>query len=327
MCMANIEEKIREYLKGLPLGTLNLSGSGQLVVVRVGGGDYNLNFKISAGDTNFLLRLNVESQSGLENQIEYEYKTLQFLSSHNIAPHPLYLDNSKKLFEQGLLIEEFIKGKTLVFSVEVMKRTARTLAKLHTIPIAQASFFMKWSNPLRQQFEAVNESMRKYRQRKTANHEIIQIGDAFLKSMREKLASLESFFSPKSIIHTDLVPSNFVDDDEDVFLLDWEKARIDDPSYDIAVFFSRLANLWDSPRVLTDEEKTVFLSEYVSITKDETIQDRTEKRLALSTLHGILWAAGRISDVEEGVISEQLGSQNYERYKKIIDIQDLQKFL
>lgn len=319
--------KIPKYLVEQTNNILGIEKASDMDVQKIGGGDYNLNYSVSLKDgRNFLMRLNVEPQSGLENQIEYEYKTLQFLSPLGITPRPYYLDNSKKYFPYGLLIEEFLQGKALQFAIDSLKRTAHTLAKLHTIQVSEGGF-MRWDNPLREQFNATANSLNKYEQRKTVDKEIVSLGKKVIAKAEMELSKHEKDFSPKSLIHSDLVPSNFIDTGSKVYLFDWEKARLDDPSYDIAVLFSRLANLWDSPRVLTQEEKEAFLKTYIDETGDHSIEERMLKRLALFTLIGTLWAAGRICDVEEGVISKELGAQNYERYKKIIDFGELKKFI
>lgn len=325
--MNDIESNIKKYIEQLAPGILPVKDFSNIVIKKIGGGDYNLNSKIGIGNRHFLMRLNVESQSGLKNQIEYEYKTLQFLRPYKITPIPYFLDNTKKFFPYGLLIEEYIKGEKLIFSIESIKRVARTLAKLHSIPLSSDSdFFMHWENPLRQQFDSASDSLTKYRKRKTANKKLVLAGDRLLKKIETTLSSLESNFKPKSIVHTDLVPSNFIDMGNKAYLIDWEKARIDDPSYDIAVFCSKISNLWDSPAVLTADEKKTFIESYISETGDSTIEDRMSQRLTLFNLHAVLWAAGRISDVEEGVISGELGKHNYARYKKLINLEELNNF-
>lgn len=326
--MDSVEAKLPAYLASETGNVLGVGSSREIRVFKIGGGDYNLNYRATFPDgRNFLVRLNVEPQSGLQNQIEYEYRTLQFLAPLVITPKPIFLDASKKHFPYGLLIEEFIEGQPLLFSVEALRRAAHTLATLHTAPVPPAENFMCWGNPLREQLTGTVNALRLYEKRETANQEIVALGAKIIAKAEGELALHESEFVPRSLTHTDTVPSNFLDTGSRVYLVDWEKARLDDPSYDITVLFAPLSNLWDSPRVLTTEEKETFLKTYSEETGDRTIYDRVLKRLPLFTLRGTLWAAGRVCDVEEGSISEELGAQNYERYKKIIDLDELKKFI
>jgi len=323
--MDNIEIKIKEYIRNLSPNILPVKNFSDITTEKIRGGDYNLNFRVTLDNHNFLMRFNIEPQSGLENQIEYEYKTLEFLAPYKIAPVPYHLNNTQKFFPYGLLIEQYINGSKLVFSIDTVKRAAKTLAKLHTIPLNNKEFLMRWGNPLRQQFDITCNSLAQYKTRKAANKKLTLLGEKIIKAMEAKLPRIEKNFKPKSFIHTDVVPSNFVDTGSKIYLIDWEKGRIDDPSYDLAMFFFRLANLWDSPRVLTKNEKKAFMEVYITETGDTSIQKRINDRLILITLQSILWAAGRIADVKEGTIDKMLGRQNYERYKKAFQLDELEK--
>jgi len=318
-------EKILVYLKNIS-ANLGINDVSKAKISKIGKGDYNINYHIQIGNRNLLLRLNIESQSGLANQIVYEYKTLQFLEQYGIAPSPIYLDDSKKHFPYGLLIEEFISGNELIFSIDSIKRTAKTIAKLHNAPIKNQDF-MKWEDPLREQYNQAKDDLEKYKKRKVRNEELISLGSDFLTKFEKNLSNFKKDYIPRSLTHTDLNPANIIDNGREVYLLDWEKARIDDPSYDVAIFFSKLLNLWASPRVLTAEEKKAFLDVYINETNDKTIEERIQNRLILYTLHGVFWAAQRLSDVEESVIDKNLGDQNYERYKKFADLEELKKLI
>lgn len=325
--MDSVLANILPYLQGRVEKALNVQNVANVQITKIGGGDYNLNYHLAFSDgRHFLMRLNVEPQSGLNNQIEYEYKTLEFLVPHHIAPRPYFLDSSKEHFSYDLLIEEYIPGPTLSFSKDALKRTAETLATLHTISLPTKGFIRR-NNPLREQYETTRNSLSLYEVRTTANRELIAFGKQILNKAEIDLGKNEQDFTPRSLVHTDLVPSNFIDTGSRVYLLDWEKGRIDDPSYDLAVFLSPLANLWDSPRVLTEEEKSTFLETYMAETGDSAIQDRVQKRTGLFTLAGTLWAAGRICDVVEGVMNKNLGTGNMERYKRIIDFGELKKYI
>ena len=323
----SIESKIKKYIKNLPSGILPVKTFSDVTVEKIKGGDYNLNFRVGLDNHNFLIRFNIESQSGLENQIEYEYKTLEFLAPYKIAPIPYHLDNTKDLFPYGLLIEQYINGDKLFFSIDAVKRAAKTLARLHTIPLNDKEFFMRWKNPLRKQFDIVCDSLAQYKTRKITNKKLILLGEKIIEAVKNKLPDIEKNFKPKSFIHTDVVPSNFIDTGSEIYLIDWEKGRIDDPSYDLAMFFFRLANLWDSPRALTEDEKKAFMKIYIAETGDASIQKRINDRLVLITLQSILWAGGRIIDVKEGTIDKMLGRQNYERYKKAFQLNELEKIV
>jgi len=124
-----------------------------------------------------------------------------------------------------------------------------------------------------------------------------------------------------------LVPSNLIDNGTDIFIVDWEKARIDDASYDLAVFFSNSAAIWDSKELIGKAERYQFLVKYIELTGDKTIQDRLEIIEPFLNAYFILWAANRICDVEEGKIDPLLGKRNLARYKKLSNLKLIEKYL
>ncbi|MBU1036808.1 phosphotransferase [Patescibacteria group bacterium] len=325
--MRNFKEKIKTYFLNLPKGILPVSVDPDLKVEKISGGDYNLNFKINVNGEKFLLRLNVEAQSGLKNQIMYEYKTLKFLEPYKIAPKAYYLDDSKKHFPFGLIIEEFIAGKRLEISLASLKKLAKTLARLHTIPLGNRNFLIRWQSPLKEQLKFVTNEFNRYRQRKIINKEFINIGSKIINKVKSRFRVIEKKLKPTSIIHTDLVASNIIDTGYQAYLVDWEKGRIEDPSYDIAFFLCPLMNLWDWPRILTEKEKEYFLKVYEEESGDKAIRTRINYRIHLIILHLVLWAGNRIADVKEGLISKELGRQNYVRYRKLFDLNQLRKYL
>ena len=56
-------------------------------------GSYNLNFHVKINKKEFIFRMNIEQQSGLLNQIEYEFRILNFLADHRIAPGAFHFEN------------------------------------------------------------------------------------------------------------------------------------------------------------------------------------------------------------------------------------------
>ncbi len=320
----NVDERILPYLTknaASALGTANFDGA---TIEKLTGGDYNFNYRVGHDDKEFLVRVNIEPQSGLDTQIEYEYGTLEFLVPHGVTPKPLFLDNSRRHLPYGLLIEEFVTGKHLEFSVAALKRVAIAMAILHSVSIDGAPLRVR-ENPLANQYDAIAVDLASYEQRATPNPTVIRTAQGILDMIRKDLPRLASTYTPRSIVHTDPNPANVIDDGEKVILIDWEQGRIDDPSYDVGALFTPQLNKWAAPRDLTDEEKRAFLDTYVENTGDETIEERSKLRTTLHAVNCALWAAQRIADVDEGKIDKNLGKQNYERYQAMADPAELER--
>lgn len=321
-----IDNEVLPYLEANAQAALGVTDFTQARITKLTGGDYNYNYHIRQEGCDVVVRLNIEPQSGSDSQIEHEYKTLEFLAPYDVAPKPLFVDNSKKHFPYGLLIEEYIPGGHVQFSVPAMRRVAEAMATLHSIPIEGAPLERR-SNPLRDQFDSVAAYLHQYEQRQDPNYDIVRLGHLIISQLENKLNELEGAYTPSSLIHTDPNPANIIDTGERAYFIDWEQGRIDDPSYDVAAFFSNVLNLWESPRVLTSDEKQAFLETYIAKTGDTTIEKRIPPRLKLYTLTAVIWGASRIADVEEGKIDPHLGSQNYDRYQRLADPAELEKVL
>ena len=313
-----MEEKIKKYFLEKGAEALGLEVAHSIVISEIKGGDYNLNYKIVINNRSYLLRLTAEAQSGRSDQARYEYETLRFLMVGNLAPRPYYIDDSRKYFPYDLIIEEYIEGNKIMYEEGSLRRCAHAIAALHALPIPQNSFFSAWENPLECQLSAVENALLLYRQRKVADKKLVAALEDKLLMTKQDINTTSVVFSPKSLVHTDLVFSNMIDTGERVYIIDWEKARIDDPSYDIAVFLSPVANVWDAPRALNESEQKIFLKEYIEHSGDESIAERAELRSRLFTMQAALWAAGRIADVEAGSIRAELGKLNYERYQRVL---------
>jgi thiamine kinase-like enzyme len=321
-----IDDQILPYLQKSAQEALGVSDILGASIEKLPGGDYNYNYHVHTDGCDVVVRLNIEPQSGSDDQIAHEYKRLEFLAPYNVTPKPLFLDNSKKHFPYGLLVEEYIAGGHLKFSIPAIQRVASSMAVLHTIPVAGAPLERRGS-PLRGQFESVLADLEAYKKRHKPNAELLRLARRVIDRIEGEMSQLESLYTSRSIIHTDPNPANIIDNGEKAYFIDWEISRIDDPSYDVAAFFSDALNLWASPRTLTLEEKQAFLEAYKAKTGDATIEDRLLPRVLLYTLNAVIWGAGRIADVDEGKIDPHLGDQNYTRYQKLADPEELEKVL
>jgi thiamine kinase-like enzyme len=322
----NIAEQIIPYIAanaGSALGIADFSGA---TIKQLHGGDYNYNYHVHVAGRDVVVRLCIEPQSGSEAQIEHEYATLEFLAAHGVTPKPYFLDNSRKHFPYGLLIEDFIPGGHVQFSVPAVRRVASAMATLHTINIDSAPLERR-NNPLQEQLDSVIAYLGSYKQRQKPNHELLSVSDKIIQRVKKDIPKLAGLYAPRSIIHTDPNPANIIDTGERAYFIDWEQGRIDDPSYDVAAFFSDALNLWASPRVLTAEEKQSFITTYTEKTGDTTIKDRIPARLMLYTVTAVIWGAMRMADVDEGKIDPNLGAQNYARYQKLASADELKKML
>lgn len=322
----NIEQQIIPYLNTNTTDVLGIADFSNATIEQLHGGDYNYNYHVRVADHDLVVRLCIEPQSGSDAQIEHEYAALGFLAPHNVTPKPRFLDNSRQHFPYGLLIEDFIEGGHVQFSIPSVRRVAGAMATLHMIDIGGAPLERR-DNPLQGQLESVAEYVDSYKQRQHPDPELLHRSDAIIQRVKKDMPQIAGLYTPRSIIHTDPNPANIIDTGERAYFIDWEQGRIDDPSYDVAAFFSDALNLWASPRVLTADEKKTFVQTYVAKTGDTAIEERIPPRLMLYTVNAVIWGAMRMADVDEGKIDPHLGAQNYQRYQKLASPDELEKML
>jgi hypothetical protein len=107
---SNARTKIESYLRDLPPDVLGVKSTKSVQVLEISHGSYNINYRVRVEDLEYIFRINIDQQSGLSNQIEYEFNAMKYLDGYNIAPRVFYLDNTKTCFDFGILIEEYLPG-------------------------------------------------------------------------------------------------------------------------------------------------------------------------------------------------------------------------
>jgi len=213
-------------------------------------------------------------------------------------------------FGHPFLIMDFIEGMPLSNTDSDISEVARSLFVLHSIKIPKGLGFMI-RNSISEDLKVLFDLLEKYSSYKGANNIIID-------SIAKRLSSVKkiNFIQTRSLVHTDTVPSNFMVNDS-CFIIDWEKARVDDPSYDIAVLFCRFM-YWDWGISLTRDQKDVFIKNYPGFKFDRQLLDKVMYRVNLLDILGVLWAALRLIEVESGTVDERVASDPI-RYKNTIE--------
>jgi aminoglycoside phosphotransferase (APT) family kinase protein len=268
-------------------------------------GEYNINYLIITNSKKYVLRLNIEPQSGLSNQIEYEFKTLKYLEPYGITPKAYYYSMDKSILGHPFLVMEFIEGTPVKLSDAHIIKTAKSLWILHSIKIARKENFMIRKSIV-DDLDAINILLQKYLE--AGNNSRI------LRYVKTRIKRGKNFKSTYSLVHTDVVPSNFIVNDK-CFIIDWEKARVDDPSYDIAIFFSRFM-YWDWEASLNEQQIQLFIDNYPGFKYDCTLMDKIQYRSQLINCLGLLWAATRLLDYDK--LDPRVAS-NKTRYEDVIE--------
>ena len=320
-----------EYLKNIAPGILGVQNMASVDIHKMTPGSYNLNFHISVESKEFIFRVNIDQQSGLSRQIQYEYNALKFLQGHGLAPDVYHLDDTRQYFEFDILIEQYLEGPHLLLEKSYLPQVAASLAKLHSLDHHGVNF-ISWPDPLKDTYEFVQNDIAHYKTRKTAEEKIITQSERTLEAIGLRVSKSDLPFQADSLNHTDVGCDNFIRTAEGLRMIDWEKPRVDDCSYDLSCFLSEPAELWCSPHVLNAAERQAFIEEYARLRdmSAELLRKKIRIREPMVSLHWILWGATKLCDLrEERTSPELLGSHEEKifRYERIARMENIEKIL
>lgn len=184
-------------------------------------GEHNSNFCISwpartaeraaSARSKAVLRLNYASQMGLENQVSYEFNALRQLERSGRTPCPLFVDDSKRIIERGVLAMEFVEGTLLEYECEAqVAGAAAVLADIHSVRPAESCGLAQPSDPLREQFRECLRLFDGYRRWADADTRVITAVDGLLSYADQALDAAPPATDRAHILNTEAVSDHFI---------------------------------------------------------------------------------------------------------------------
>lgn len=296
--MENIKG-LKEYLNNEELRTfLKIPNNLHMPCIKLAQGEYNINFLLvnPVNEKKLVLRINTGSQMHLKNQIEYEYKALEFLKDSNRTPMPIFLDDSKKHLDFGLLIIEYLEGRTLNYKTD-LRLAAEALADIHSIYALDNKDLLSPNNPLKAILDECNEMFKTYLNSTLGEHEIKKQIERLLLKGKEKLVGEGTYSGYKSCINTELNSGNFLINGENNpnYIIDWEKPLLGNPVQDLGHFLAPTTTFWKTDVILNEEEIEVFKKHYLKSVNNrfvlEDLNRSLELFIAITCLRGITWCS------------------------------------
>ena len=192
--------------------------NGKINISSIKGGITNKNFLVADGSKKYFVRIGDDIPEHLVFRSN-EVQASKAASKIGICPKLLFNEKSIQVFN-------YVEGKT--FESEDIKKNLDNITKLikkvHTkIPnelIGQSVIFWVF-HVIRNYKNFLDEHKSSY----------IKI----LPDLLKKALKLESVSSPFEIVfsHNDLLPANFIQDQEKIWLIDWEYAGFNTPLFDL----------------------------------------------------------------------------------------------
>ena len=132
--------------------------------------------------------------------------------------------------------------------------------------------------------------------------------------------------------HTDLCCENFVKTTDGLRLVDWEKSRLDDSTYDLGCFLSDSAQLYNSRKVLNLAERSCFIEAYAGLNgkNPDLLMEKVNIREPLISLHWILWAATMLANLRDQRTSPELVKAHEEkiaRYERVANPGNIERLM
>lgn len=265
-----------------------LSKEEEIVNVERLGGMTNNNYLVETTNRKFIVKFFGKGTDKLINRIA-EKNNLEKLRD-------LELDVENYIFDinEGIKVNEYIENAT-TFDAHYIKtknkEVAEILQKVHGS-----------GKELEGEFKIFDE-IKKY-------EDLIQgeIKYAYYDKIREKVfglkAHLEEIGIDRKSCHIDLVPENFIEDENGrVYLIDWEYSAMNDPMWDLAALFIE-SNYRKS-------EEGEFFKYYYS----ENTPVSVAKIMIYKILQDFLWSLWTIYKEEQGA---EFGSYGQDRYNRCL---------
>ena len=218
------------------------------------GGMTNLNFKITDGDECFVVRLGEDDPIHLISR-RNEIASCEAAFGIGISPELVY-------HEPGILVVRFVEGR--VFG-EADVRDDDNLQRFDQVPV------MFW----------VFQVLRHY-------HNMLAQGQSTHAKRLPELAQigreLEAAVGPVEIVfgHNDLLAANFIDDGEQIWLIDFDYAGFNSPLFD-------LSNLASNSELSPQQEQTM-LENYFDVSPNRATLKSYHAMKCASLLRETLWS-------------------------------------
>ncbi len=299
-------------------------------VSELANGEYNYNYKLDLKikyDDKLIcesavLRINYGSQMHLKNQIEYEYRALEYLKNTGLTPIPIFLDCSKELLEKEFLVMDFIKGRSFEYEKD-LAYGAICLAQIHKYKSDYKCDFIEPENPFAAIIDECKDMYSKYEASRFFDSNIDKRIKVIFNSAKVKLEESVSFEKAElTLINTELNSSNFIINDKKCYLLDWEKPIIGEKEQDLGHFLAPTTTFWKTNVILSKKEIDNFINVYYNIYYNEgdnityefksdnfylKFKEKVYKYIIFNCLRGLTWCAMawvEYNDSEKSLINE-----------------------
>ena len=271
---------------------------GSVSIEALSGGMTNLNFKVSDGDEQFVVRLGEDDPLHLISRAN-EIASCQAAFEAGLSPELVY-------HQPGVLVVRFVNGKVfdeadlrvdanLERIVELLRRFHHDLPpRFNQVPV------MFWVfQVLRHYQHLLKEGNSRHRDR------LIELADI--------ATSLEKLVGEVDIVfgHNDLLAANFIDDGEKIWLIDFDYAGFNSPLFD-------LSNLASNNELSVDQE-SMMVEDYFGFSMDRKHWRSYYAMKCASLLRETLWSMVSEIHSQLDIDFAEYTAKNLERFEQAFE--------
>jgi thiamine kinase len=207
-----------ELLQGWQDWPLGLTQQPELLR-RLEGGLTNKSYLIDVGGTQIVLRVNSPNSSALGINRQHEKIILESVSNLGVCPEVYHVDVANGICLSQFVGENYWKDITAQLASK-RQRLLATLNKVHNVECElPARDYRHYINHYWQEVLALD----------------IKLADEIYREREFLLTVVDEFSSqPAVLTHHDLVTSNVIDSESQLYILDWEYAAMGQAEFDVA---------------------------------------------------------------------------------------------
>ena len=266
-------------------------------------GEYSLNFLVHEARGDYVFRLVTGTQIGLplEEQAVYEHEALKLLAPSNATPKPYFVDPEPEGLPYPLILEEYLPGRPLDYATDITA-AARCVAAIHALGVPENHHLQIHPAPAPAILAESRNLVEPYLEWDGASDESrAALGKGFERI--EKFLERGDLFTGDdlAIVNYDLNTHNFVVENGEAKLLDWEKARIAPRTQDLAHFLLPTTTLWRnaSATLLSEKQEREFVEEYLEhapVPDEERFHIQLETMRTIVSLRAVSWCAWALQE-------------------------------
>lgn len=271
-------------------------------------GEANVIFRL--GDQQ-LIRVAVNTpnqrfEGDIRRVTKFEKSILEYLNGTEIGHQFIaaQLERSHD-FSYTYLITSYLPGISLDYSRSHLQKCAETLAKLHSLPFQKHYSIDRLKdavptiqNPLTLFYQEARQYAQPYLDSAGADPEVVSMIEAVLKAAEKNLWREEWLreFPYVCLVHSDHTYENWVVNDRQAHLIDWEWAELGSPAGDLGHFLSPVTIIRRHSYRLPEADRAFFLQCYYDMLENRELADRIARHFAAfgayPAVRSLCWTAG-----------------------------------